>query len=88
MSRNRKNGFELFSNALKAIGYDVELVGDIPEEAIEKAVVLRYGHLCYMIHRTYKSNNTCAKGTFEESLKSIFTVGANCRRTKNSKNEG
>ena len=35
----------------------MELVGDIPEEAIEKAVVLRYGHLCYTIHRTYKSNN-------------------------------
>ena len=57
MSRNRKNGFELFSKALKAIGYDVELVGNIPEKAIEKAVVLRYGHLCYTIHRTYKSNN-------------------------------
>ena len=57
MSRNRKNGFELFSKALKAIGYDVELVGNIPEKAIEKAVVLHYGYLCYTIHRTYKSNN-------------------------------
>ena len=57
MSRNRKNGFELFSKALKEIGYDMELAGNIPEKAIEKAVVLRYGHLCYSIYRTYKSNN-------------------------------
>ena len=57
MSRNRKNGFELFSKALKEIGYDMELSGNIPEKAIEKAVVLRYGHLCYTIYRTYKSNN-------------------------------
>ena len=54
MSRNRKNGFELFSKALKEIGYDMELAGNIPEKAIEKAVVLRYGLLCYS---TYKSNN-------------------------------
>ncbi len=53
----KKNGFELFSKALKAIGDAVELVGNIPEKAIEKAAVLRYGHLCYTIHRTYKSNN-------------------------------
>ena len=57
MNRNRKNGFEIFSTSLKAIGYDVELVGNIPEEAIEKAVVLRYEYLCYTIHRTYKRNN-------------------------------
>ena len=42
---------------MKAIGDAVELVGNIPEKAIEKAAVLRYGHLCYTIHRTYKSNN-------------------------------
>ena len=40
MSRNRKNEFGLFSKALKAIGYDVELVINIPEKAIEKAVSL------------------------------------------------
>ena len=54
---NRKNGFELFSKALKEIGYDMELSGNIPEKAIEKAVVLRYGLLCHSIYRTYKSNN-------------------------------
>ena len=27
------------------------------EKAIEKVAVYRYGHLCYTIHRTYKSNN-------------------------------
>ena len=53
----KKNGFVLFSKALKAIGDAVELVGNIPEKAIEKAAVLHYGHLCYTIHRTYKSNN-------------------------------
>ena len=42
---------------MKAIGDAVELVGNIPEKAIEKAAVLRYRHLGYMIHRTYKSNN-------------------------------
>ena len=42
---------------LKAIGDAVKLVGNIPEKAIEKATVYRYGHLCYTIHRTYKSNN-------------------------------
>ena len=42
---------------MKAISDAVELVGNIPEKAIEKAAVLRYGQLCYTIHRTYKSNN-------------------------------
>ena len=54
MRRNRKNVFELFSKAFKEIGYDVELAGNIPEKAIKKTVVLRYGKLCYT---TYKSNN-------------------------------
>ena len=54
---NRKNGFELFSKALKVISNAAELVVNIPEKAIEKGAVLRYGHLCYTIHRTYKSKN-------------------------------
>ena len=53
MSRNRKNGFELFSKALKAIGDAVKQIGNIPEKVIEKTAILRYGHLCYTIHRTY-----------------------------------
>ena len=53
----KKSGFEQLSKALKAIGDAVKLVGTIPEKAIEKATVYRYGHLCYTIHRTYKSNN-------------------------------
>jgi hypothetical protein len=53
----KKSGFELLSKALKVIGDAVKLVGTIPEKAIEKAAVYRYGHLCYTIHRTYKSNN-------------------------------
>ena len=57
MSRNRKNGFELFSKALKAISNAAELVVNIPEKAIEKGDVLRYGYHCYTIRRTYKSNN-------------------------------
>ena len=35
----------------------MELLGNIPEKAIEKAAVFRYRHQCYTIHRTYKSNN-------------------------------
>ena len=42
---------------MKAIGDAVKLVGTLPEKAIEKAAILRYGSLCYTIHRTYKSNN-------------------------------
>ena len=58
MSRNRKrSGFEHLSKSLKAIGGAVKLVGTIPEKAVEKAAVHRYGHMCYSIHRTYKSNN-------------------------------
>lgn len=53
----KKSGFEQLSKALKAIGVAVKLVGSIPEKAIEKATVYRYGHLCYTIYRTYKSNN-------------------------------
>ena len=53
----KKSGFELLSKALKVIGDAVKLVGTIPEKAIEKAAVYRYGHLCYTIYRTYKSNN-------------------------------
>ena len=56
-SEAKKSGFEQLSKALKAIGVAVKLVGSIPEKAIEKATVYRYGHLCYTIHRTYKSNN-------------------------------
>ena len=52
-----KNGFEFFSTALKAIGYDVELAGNIPDKAIEKTAVLCFGHQCYTIYRTYKRNN-------------------------------
>ena len=58
MSRNQKrSGFEQLSKSLKAIGSAVKLVGTIPEKAVEKATVHRYGHMCYSIHRTYKSNN-------------------------------
>jgi len=53
----KKNGFEQLSKALKAIGDAVKLVGNIPENAIEKAAVYRYGRLCYTIHRTFKRNN-------------------------------
>ncbi|MBT5087424.1 MAG: hypothetical protein HOM71_08075 [Deltaproteobacteria bacterium] len=56
-SEPKKSGFEQLSKALKAIGDAVKLVGTIPEKAIEKAAVYRYGHLCYTIYRTYKSNN-------------------------------
>ena len=56
-SEPKKSGFEQLSKALKAIGDAVKLVGTIPEKAIEKATVYRYGHLCYTIYRTYKSNN-------------------------------
>ena len=35
----------------------MELGGNIPEKAIEKTAVLRYGNLCCTIYRTYKSNN-------------------------------
>ena len=54
MSRNQKrSGFEQLSKSLKAIGSAVKLVGTIPEKAVEKATVHRYGHMCYAIHRTY-----------------------------------
>ena len=53
----RKKGFELLSNALKSIGGAVKLIGDIPEKAIEKATIHRFGHLCYTIHQSYKSFN-------------------------------
>ena len=43
----KKSGFEQLSKALKAIGDAVKLVGTIPEKAIEKAAVYRYGQLCY-----------------------------------------
>ena len=51
----KKKGFELFSKALKAIVDAVKLVGNIPEKAIEKAAILRYGHLCYTIHLHIKA---------------------------------
>ena len=51
----RKKGFEQLSKAMKAIGGAVKLVGDIPEKAVEKAAVHRFGHLCYTIHRSYRS---------------------------------
>jgi len=50
------------------IGYAVKLAGNIPEKAIEKAAVYRYGQLCYTIHRTYKSNNIPAP---KEHLKRV-----------------
>ena len=42
---------------MKVIEDAVKLVGNIPEKAIEKAAVQRYGNLCYTILHTYKSNN-------------------------------
>ena len=57
MPEPKKSGFELLSKAMKAISDAVKLVGTIPEKAVEKAAVHRYGHMCYTIHRTYKSNN-------------------------------
>lgn len=51
----KKIGFEYLSKALKAIGDAVKLVGDIPEKAVEKAVVHRFGLLCYTIYRSYRS---------------------------------
>ena len=71
----KKNGFELFSKALKAIGDAVKLVGNIPEKAIEKAAVYRYGQLCYTIHRTYKSNNIPVP---KEHLKRVLKKQFNC----------
>jgi len=53
----KKNGYDQLSQALKAISGAVKLVGDIPEKAIEKATVHRYGQMCYTIHRTYISHN-------------------------------
>jgi len=53
----KKNGYDQLSHALKAISGAVNLVGDIPEKAIEKATVHRYGQMCYTIHRTYISHN-------------------------------
>jgi len=53
----KKSGFEQLSKSMTAIGGAVELVGTIPEKAVEKATVHRYRHMCYTIHRTYKSNN-------------------------------
>ena len=43
----KKKGFEQLSKALKAISDAVKLVGNIPEKAIEKAAVCRYGHLLH-----------------------------------------
>lgn len=53
----KKIGFDHLSKALKAIGGAVKLVGDIPEKAVEKAAVHRFGQLCYTIHRSYISLN-------------------------------
>ncbi len=53
----KKNGYDQLSHALKAISGAVNLVGDIPEKAIEKATVHRYGQMCYTIYRTYISHN-------------------------------
>ena len=53
----KKNGYDQLSHALKAISGAVNLVGDIPEKAIEKATVHRYGQMCYTICRTYISHN-------------------------------
>ena len=40
-----------------AAAKDAEKAEVALNKAIEKAAVYRYGHLCYTIHRTYKSNN-------------------------------
>ena len=53
----KKNGFKNLSNALKAISGAVKLVGDIPEKPVEKAVVHRFGQLCYSIYQNFKSLN-------------------------------
>ena len=75
MNRNReKKGFEQLSKAMKAIGGAVKLVGDIPEKAVEKAAVHRFGHLCYTIHRSYRSNDIPVPGDHLQRMQKAVSL--------------
>ena len=71
---------------MKAVGDAVKLVGNIPEKAVEKAAILRYGSLCYTIHRTYKSNNIpVLKEHLKRVEKSVSLLEPTAEDSKNRK---
>ena len=70
----RKKGFEQLSKAMKAIGGAVKLVGDIPEKAVEKAAVHRFGHLCYTIHRSYRSHDIPVPGDHLQRMQKAVSL--------------
>ena len=70
----RKKGFEQLSKAMKAIGGAVKLVGDIPEKAVEKAAVHRFGHLCYTIHRSYRSYDIPVPGDHLQRMQKAVSL--------------
>ncbi len=70
----KKKGFDNLSNALKAISGAVKLVGDIPEKAVEKAAVHRFGQLCYTIHRSYKSLNITVPNDHLERMRKAVSL--------------
>jgi len=71
---SRKKGFEQLSKAMKAIGGAVKLVGDIPEKAVEKAAVHRFGHLCYTIHRSYRSHDIPVPGDHLQRMQKAVSL--------------
>ena len=73
---------------MKAISDAVKLVGNIPEKAIKKAAVLRYRHLCYTIHRTYKSNNIPVPKEHLKRVEKAVSLLEPIARSKKSKNTG
>ncbi|HIO83442.1 MAG TPA: hypothetical protein EYG61_05400 [Deltaproteobacteria bacterium] len=70
----RKKGFEQLSKAMKAISSAVKLVGDIPEKAVEKAAVHRFGHLCYTIHRSYRSYDIPVPGDHLQRMQKAVSL--------------
>ena len=70
----RKKGFEQLSKAMKAIGGAVKLVGDIPEKAVEKAAVHCFGHLCYTIHRSYRSYDIPVPGDHLQRMQKAVSL--------------
>jgi hypothetical protein len=49
-------------------------VGDIPEKAVEKAAVHRFGQLCYTIHRSYKSLNITVPNDHLERMRKAVSL--------------
>ena len=65
------------------MGSETGNLQELPEKAIERAVIYRYGRLCYKAYRNYITlNNTSASRASDALGKSSPAIGTSGHRTQ------